>query len=72
MIHSACLFLAGFKGVESRFPLDIPIEELSNAKAKAQIEHVQMVAFDGMYSNKSQVLGDCIFNPGPSCSKANY
>lgn len=38
---------AGFKGVESRFPLDIPTEELSHARDEAQIEHVQMNAFDG-------------------------
>lgn len=42
------LFVVGFKGVESRFPLDIPIEELSHAREEAQIEHVQMNAFDGM------------------------
>ncbi|XP_078353609.1 putative hydroxypyruvate isomerase [Oculina patagonica] len=38
---------AGFKGVESGFPLDIPIDELSNTRENIQIEQVHMNAFDG-------------------------
>ena len=43
------LYLTGFKAVESGFPSDIPIEELSNARETAQIEHVFMNAFDGKH-----------------------
>ena len=40
-------YLTGFKAVESGFPPDIPIEELSNARENAQIEQILMNAFDG-------------------------
>ena len=33
--------------MESGFPTDIPIEELSNARENAQIEQILMNAFDG-------------------------
>lgn len=33
--------------MESGFPPDIPIEELSNARENAQIEQILMNAFDG-------------------------
>ena len=46
-MHGQFYYIAGFKGVESGFPLDIPIEELSNARERAQIEHVHMNSFDG-------------------------
>lgn len=39
--------ISGFKGVESGFPLDIPINELVNTRESAQIEQVLMNAFDG-------------------------
>ncbi|XP_068669999.1 putative hydroxypyruvate isomerase isoform X2 [Montipora foliosa] len=37
----------GFKGVESAFPVDIPIHEVSKARENAEIEHVLLNAFDG-------------------------
>ena len=43
------LYVTGFKGVESGFPLDIPIDELCIAQESAQIEHVHMNAFDGKF-----------------------
>ena len=45
VIHSP--LISGFKGVESGFPLDIPIDELVNTRESAQIEQVLMNAFDG-------------------------
>ncbi|XP_073227515.1 putative hydroxypyruvate isomerase [Porites lutea] len=48
---------AGFKGVESGFPLDIPIDELCIARESAQIEHVHMNAFDGNSKGLAAVPG---------------
>ncbi|XP_027055890.1 putative hydroxypyruvate isomerase isoform X2 [Pocillopora damicornis] len=48
---------AGFKAVESGFPPDIPIEELSNARENAQIEQILMNAFDGGSQGLAAVPG---------------
>ena len=50
------LYVTGFKGVESGFPLDIPIDELCIARENAQIEHVHMNAFDGKFRGQTSTL----------------
>lgn len=49
--------VSGFKGVESGFPLDIPINELYNTRENVQIEQVHMNAFDGRYKMSANFLG---------------
>ena len=52
------MIFIGFRGVESQFPANIPIAELSDARQNAKIEQVQMVAFDGrctIYSIVNQI-----------------
>ena len=58
-IHSTqtASLVSGFKGVESGFPLDIPINELYNTRENVQIEQVHMNAFDGRYKTSANFLG---------------
>lgn len=49
--------VSGFKGVESGFPLDIPINELYNTRENVQIEQVHMNAFDGNSKGLAAVPG---------------
>lgn len=58
-IHSTqtASLISGFKGVESGFPLDIPIDELFNTRESVQIEQVHMNAFDGRYTSECNFLG---------------